>query len=124
MIRALRRRIMWHLRPSTGGPILLRSKTEQGGQVLERLVSEGLYTPEGWSNPLDHIGHALRLAKQHGIELAPGITNGSVRAYLPENRWKGGPTVNWIPNGSWVDRQEPCEAICCCLLSCRQVGIL
>lgn len=127
MIHTLRR---WFIhRPAR--PIA-RSATLDGQRILAELHTLALWPIQDdpnlnglIGNPLDHIGTSLRLAKHYGIELRGGITFGSCQAYLPEERHKK-PAVNvsfgWL--GDWMDRGEPCEAICCVLLSCRKLGLL
>ena len=100
-----------------------KSETDLGKRILEALRREGFQT-DGPGNPMDHIGTALQLARETGITLVPGLSFGSCRAVLPRECWKGLPKVSYIPLGDWIDRVDPCEAICLCALSCRNVGIL
>lgn len=105
-------------------PPVPKSRTADGQRILRQLIEEQLFSSNGWANPIDNIGAALSFARAHGIELAPGITHGSCRAYLPKERWKAQPSVHYIPLGDWIDRIDPCEAICLCALNCRELGIL
>ena len=118
-IPRLRRRAAQWLCP----PSLLRSETANGMQALATLHTEG-FTWDGPGNPIDDIGTALRLAKQHGIEIGPGFTYASCRAQLPPERWKAQPAVAYFPDGSWTDRATVQEAVVSCLLSCRSIGVL
>lgn len=101
-----------------------KSETREGRALLAALRAAGLLIDTGWANPVDHIGAAWKLAKHHGIELGIGTSSTQLRAYLPKERWRGQPIVNYIPLGDWVERADLCEAICICALNCRRIGVL
>lgn len=101
-----------------------RSKTPEGRAILAQLRDAGLLIDTGWTNPIDHLGAAWRLAKHYGVEFGPGTSSANLRAYLPKERWKGQPTVDYFPLGDWVERADLCEAICLCVLNCRAIGVL
>lgn len=75
-------------------------------------------------DPTVDIGASFRLAKRLGIELHPGLSYGDIRAVLPEEKWRGTPNVSYLPLGDWVARKTVQEAICDCILSCHNIGIL
>lgn len=105
------------------------SATPEGAARLEALRKLGYLevlspTTPSFANPVDHIGTALRLAEAYGIRLTGGITYGNARAYLPTELWRVEANVDYMPKGDWVDRLTVQEAICDCILSCHQIGIL
>lgn len=112
-------RRMWEARK----PLPLPSETDEGRTRLRRLEACGVE----WrfaGNPVDHIGIALEVAKDYGIEIRPGLTYADCRAILPPDKWRKQPDIFYVPDGSWVVRGDVRAAICDCLISCHQVGIL
>lgn len=103
---------------------LPRSKLSLGADIIKRLDDQNLWRSGQRGNPVDDIGIALQMARKYGVEIGPGLSYDVCRAYLPASRWRGVPTVSYVPAGDWIERHDVCEAICMCVLSCRNIGIL
>ena len=107
---------------------------EQVGRLLElQLIKPeepGIYSSRtGDINPALRIGAALRLAKKYGIEIQGGICFATVRAVLPEEKWRNIADWEHCPDVNkghwgWCERLTLPEAVCCCLINCREQGIL
>ena len=88
----------------------------------------GIYNGGGMDPTLE-IGAALRLADQYGVKVHGGICYGTVRAILPQEKWRGIADWEHCPADNtgwwgWCERGDVPEAVCCCLINCREQGIL
>lgn len=74
------------------------TRLEQAGMLPQRSRVD-------FCNPVIHIGTAVELARNYGIEFWPGISYGHIKAAYDD---------------IWFDRSSLCEAVCECLLAIEE----
>lgn len=82
-------------------------------------------------NPIKNIGSALSVAKKYNIEIVEGRSSKTVIAFYPHYLFPEGLHYNsFFPNDTnthndcHVERLTVQEAVCDCLITCLEVGII
>ena len=108
---------------------------DKARRLYGKMEQMGLLKSVYGGDPTEHIGTALILAREYGIELWCGTSHSEARAVLPREKWISEPDpdvspwdygafLNTPPESIYAFHRCPQVAICRCLINAKIAGVL